>query len=75
MQTVISGILEVSDCSVVTSGPVIRNILTREDGKNISSHLDPSTGRPAESGLVSVTVVGKEGKQLRCAFNSAVCDG
>lgn len=25
-------------------------------------YIDPSTGRPAESGLVSATVVGKEGK-------------
>lgn len=25
-------------------------------------YIDPSTGRPEESGLVSVTVVGKEGK-------------
>lgn len=55
------GILEVSDCAVVTSGGYQKYFIG-EDGKNYHHIIDPSIGRPAESGLVSVTVVGKEGK-------------
>lgn len=55
------GILEVSDCAVITSGGY-QKYFTGEDGKQYHHIIDPATGRPAESGLVSVTVVGKEGK-------------
>lgn len=55
------GILEVSDCAVITSGSY-QKYFTGEDGKQYHHIIDPAIGRPAESGLVSVTVIGKEGK-------------
>lgn len=55
------GVLTVSDAAVVTSGGY-ENYFDDEQG-NIYWHiLDPSTGYPADSGLQSVTIVGREGK-------------
>lgn len=55
------GVLTVSDAAVVTSGGY-ENYFDDEQG-NIYWHiLDPSTGYPADSGLQSVTIVGKEGR-------------
>ena len=55
------GVLAVSDAAVVTSGGY-ENYFDDEQG-NIYWHiLDPSTGYPADSGLQSVTIVGREGK-------------
>ena len=53
--------LEVSDCSVITSGGYER-YFTGDDGETYWHILDPETGKPAHSGLVSVTIVGKEGR-------------
>lgn len=55
------GVLTVSDAAVVTSGGYENYF---DDGQgNLYWHiLDPSTGYPADSGLQSVTIVGKEGK-------------
>ena len=55
------GVLTVSDAAVVTSGGYENYF---EDGQgNIYWHiLDPSTGYPADSGLQSVTIVGREGR-------------
>ena len=55
----ILGIVTVQDCAVVTSGMYERNFIV--DGYLYHHIMDPTTGRPAESGLVSVTIVSQEG--------------
>lgn len=55
------GVLNVCDAAVVTSGSYERYFVG-EDGKQYGHILDPATGYPAESGLMSVAVIAKEGK-------------
>ena len=55
------GVLTVSDAAVVTSGGY-ENYFDDEQGNLYWHILDPSTGYPADSGLQSVTIVGREGK-------------
>ena len=54
------GVLEVEDAAVVTSGGYER-YFTGEDGRDYWHIIDPATGCPAESGLISVTTVGEDG--------------
>lgn len=54
-----AGVLEVEDRAVITSGGYERYF--EQDGQTYWHIIDPDTGRPAESGLVSVTIVSESG--------------
>lgn len=58
------GILKCENKAIITSGGYERYF--EEDGKIYWHILDPSTGTPADSGLVSVTVIGTD---------AMLCDG
>lgn len=55
------GILEISNCAVVTSGNYERYFVD-EAGKSYGHILDPNTGYPVENELVSMSVIAEEGK-------------
>lgn len=55
------GILSLTDSSIVTSGAYER-YFTGEDGKRYGHILDPKTGKPAESGLTSATIIGSDSR-------------
>ena len=58
------GLVAIADQAAVTSGGYERYF--QQDGETYWHIIDPATGRPARSGLLSVTVVGEDG---------AMCDG
>ncbi len=53
------GVVEVKDRAVITSGGYERYF--ERDGARYWHIMDPATGRPADSGLVSVTIVSESG--------------
>ncbi|MGI6074997.1 MAG: FAD:protein FMN transferase [Pyramidobacter sp.] len=59
------GVLQVEEAAVVTSGGYER-FFVGPDGKKYWHILDPTTGEPARSGVVSATVTGPSGE---------LCDG
>ena len=56
------GVLAISDEAVITSGGYER--FFEQDGQTYWHIIDPATGAPAHSGLLSATIVGREG--ARC---------
>lgn len=56
------GILQIKEAAVVTSGGYERYFIG-DDGKMYWHILNPATGKPAQSGFKSVTIVGDSGKQ------------
>lgn len=53
------GVVEVSDKAVITSGGYER--FFEEDGVTYWHIIDPATGAPARSGVISATIVGESG--------------
>lgn len=53
------GVVQISDACAVTSGGYQRYF--EENGKKYHHIIDPATGKPAESGLLSVTIVCADG--------------
>ena len=71
------GILNVTDCSVVTSGSYIR-YFEDENGNTYGHIMNPATGSPVKGDIKSVTVVGKDSKvcdALATAFYVMGFDG
>lgn len=57
----IVGIVRIRDCAVITSGGYERYFTDEATGKTYHHIIDPATGRSAESGLLSVSIVTPNG--------------
>ena len=64
------GVLQAEDCAVITSGAYER-YFTDDDGNVYHHIIDPATGYPAASGLISATIVSESGV-LADALSTAV---
>ncbi len=59
-ESLLAGSVEVIDKAVITSGGYERFFIG-QDGKKYHHIIDPKTGRPAENGIISSTVIGDDG--------------
>lgn len=57
----IAAVVEVSDAAVITSGGYERFFVDEESGLTYQHILDPSTGYPVESDLLSVSIISRDG--------------
>ena len=67
----ILGVVEVTDGTVVTSGIYERYIVV--DGREYHHILDPSTGWPAETDVLSVTLCAGAGRSADCDALATTC--
>lgn len=68
----IIGKVELSDCFIVTSGDYERYFIF--EGRRFHHIVDPGTGFPAE-GIISATVIGKDGIKLDCLSTAIIAMG
>lgn len=64
------GVLKLSDAFAITSGGYQRYF--EKNGKRYHHIIDPSTGSPAESGLISTTIVSSDNGTMCDALSTAV---
>ena len=67
----ISGVMEMSDATAVTSGVYER--FFEKNGRKYHHILDPKTGYPVMSDLLSVTVISEKGRSADCDALATIC--